>query len=191
MMKDNDLKRNASGYYDETCYKGITAPPKAGEVWQYKMTGAYMLVLGGNEKVSSCLKLVKNFAVFESPNIIPVTIGEEEWYTDPVMIGYTFNDKLDGYITKLTADQLAAVQKAVGKYLGITAHSDVPHDHVNALEEKVLKLTKERDEVMTLADDLHVETIKLTQEFNKLNIYKEMYMELIDKLISARGGHRQ
>jgi hypothetical protein len=181
-MKDADLKRNASGYYDETCYKAITSPPKAGEVWQYRMTGAYMLVLGGNEKITSCLKLVKNFTVFESPSIISVTIGEEELYTDPVMIDYTFNDKLEGYVTKLPADQMKAVQKAVGKYLGITADPDVIPVKKNE------NLLMDYNMAVDIANDLHAESIELSREIDKLKVYKDMYMDLIDKLVAVRGG---
>ncbi len=195
-MKDADLKRNASGYYDETAYKAITAPPKAGEIWQYKMTGAYMLVLGGNEKVTSCLKLVKT--PIDPDGMFPLEIGKEILYTDPVMIGYTFNDKLDSYVTKLHPEQMKAVQKEVGKYLGI------PN-----LEDRNAELLNERDNLLLENGDLRRENKKITfdldakiladkmvadsiadmeQEIYKLKVYKDMYMDLIDKLVAVRGG---
>lgn len=33
-MRDEELKRNGSGYYDETAYKAMTAGPQPGEIWQ-------------------------------------------------------------------------------------------------------------------------------------------------------------
>ena len=44
-MMNDDLKRNASGYYDEVPYKALTTSPKAGEIWVHNTSGAYMFVL--------------------------------------------------------------------------------------------------------------------------------------------------
>ena len=43
-----------------------------------------------------------------------------------------------------------------------------------------------------MADKMVDDSIaEMEQEIYKLKVYKDMYMDLIDKLISARGGHRQ
>lgn len=40
-----DMRKNASGYYDETAYKAMTTEPKAGEIWTHNVSGAYMLIV--------------------------------------------------------------------------------------------------------------------------------------------------
>lgn len=196
-MKDADLKRNASGYYDETAYKAITAPPKAGEIWTNKDGKKCWLILRNNGDVCSTLLLGKE----ERENNIKV-MAKVPMYTNPVMIGYTFTVYISTFVKTIPAANMAEVQKAVGEALGITAVSAVPHDHINALKEEVLRLTKERDEAQKKATELKIDldaskiadkmvddTIaEMNQEIYKLKIYKELYMDLIDKLVSVRGG---
>ena len=199
-MKDADLKRNASGYYDETCYKAITAPPRTGEIWTNRDGSKCWLILQGRDTVCSTLLLGKE----EKENSIQV-MARVPMYTDPVMIGYTFTDYLTTFVKKVKAEEFTNIQREVGKALGIidiNLVAPVPHDHINALEEKVLRLTKERDEAQKLATAMkfdldaknmadqmvHDSITDMEQEITKLNIYKDMYMDLIDKLVSVRGG---
>lgn len=199
-MKDADLKRNASGYYDETCYKAITAPPRTGEIWTNRDGSKCWLILQGRDTVCSTLLLGKE----EKENSIQV-MARVPMYTDPVMIGYTFTDYLTTFVKKVKAEEFTNIQREVGKALGIidiNLVAPVPHDHINALEEKVIRLTKERDEAQKLATAMkfdldaknmadqmvHDSITDMEQEITKLNIYKDMYMDLIDKLVSVRGG---
>lgn len=196
-MKDADLKRNASGYYDETAYKAITAPPKAGEIWTSKDGKKCWLILRNNGDVCSTLLLGKE----ERENNIKV-MAKVPMYTDPVMIGYTFTVYITTFVKTIPAANMAEVQKAVGEALGITAVSAVPHDHINALEAKnaelhntVVSLQKKNEKlektIDQAIDDLgnFTDTIEsLEKEIAKLKIYKELYMDLIDKLVSVREG---
>ncbi len=200
-MKDADLKRNASGYYDETCYKGITAPPKPGEIWQNKK-GQRVLIINSNAKVASTLLLTTNTEAAECP--IPVTAGDKVLYTDPIMIGYALVRSLDAFVMKAKPEEFHVVRKEIGKALGITNE-----DEVKALADRVVMLQDRNNELKLEYADLSNEAQKLKfdldaknmadkmvsdsiaemeQELTRLKIYKEMYTELIDKLVSVKGG---
>lgn len=196
-MKDADLKRNASGYYDETDDKAITAPPNAGEIWANKDGTKCWLILKNNGPACSTLLLGKE----EKENSIKV-MGRVPMYTNPVMIGYTFTVYISTFVKTIPADKLAEVQKAVGEALGITATAAVPHDHINALEAKnaelhdtVVSLQKWNKKLEATIDQATDDVVNFTdtiesleKEIAKLNIYKDMYMDLIDKLVAVRGG---
>lgn len=199
-MNESDLKRNASGYYDEPCYKACTALPKAGEIWADSNGYKHWLVICGRDTVCSTLLLDTK----EKENSIMV-MGRVPMYTDPIMIGYTFTDKMTQFVKTVKAEEFTKVQRAVGTALGVinmNLVAPVPHDHINALEAKnaelhntVVSLQKRNEKLEATidqaTDDLgnFTDTIeKLEKEIAKLNIYKDMYMGLIDKLVCARGG---
>ena len=183
-MKDADLKRNASGYYDEPCYKAVTAPPRPGEIWTKAGTDEIFLCLASNEKASSCMKLNEKQMNVEC---IPVILKNKTMYTDPMMIGYTFNKLLNERMYSLTECQMESIRRSVGKALGI-------HD----LSDRNAELLKERDKLIEEKGEIHLLKIELERErkfradaavqLEKANVYKEMYLELIDKLVSVRGG---
>ena len=205
-MKDNDLKRNASGYYDEPCYQTVTAPPKPGEIWTHKTSGAYMLVVSSLNGVYSTLRLTD----VEREGGVKV-MCKTPMYATPIMLGYCFENMLADFVKAVKCDEFTAVQRAVGKVLGvidINLVAPVPHDHIHALEEKVRNLTDENEGLKQSYKDIFNGNEKLRldlkavecerKEFNeayremsasleKANVYREMYMELLDKLISARA----
>ena len=202
MMKDNDLKRNASGYYDEPCYKTVTAPPKPGEIWKHGPTGAYMLVIASAGTVYSTLRLTD---VEHEGNI--KVMCKTPMYTRPIMIGYSFEDVLTEYVKAVKEEEFTAVKKAVGKALGIEGNgqaSPIAYD----LEDKVKALTDENEglkksykdifkENETLRSGMEIKAMAekamdeaycdMKDELAKANVYKEMYIELLDKLISAKA----
>lgn len=197
-MKDSDLKRNASGYVDEPCYKARTAPPKAGEIWRHDTTGAYMLVVANKNGVCSTLRLIE----YEREDSITVNC-KTPMYTAPIMLGYCFENLLTQYVKNVSAGEFAEVQREVGKVLGIPAADT--HD----LEEQVKSLTDENDGLKKSYTDVFAENGRLRielearnmacdaldancttmcAELEKANVYKEMYLTLLDKLVSARGA---
>lgn len=201
-MKDADLKRNASGYYDEPCYKVCTAPPKPGEIWQHSRSGDYILILAVNDRVCSILKLTDRDCTDGIQIVCKVPM-----FTSPAMVAYVFNESIGEYVKSLKEEEFREIQKAVGKALGITATAAVPHGSINTSEERVLELQKLADDLMNKnaelmheKDDLlkelryqasilaSNELAKMTQEMTRLEIYKDMYIELIDKLVAVRGG---
>lgn len=207
MKKDNDLKRNGSGYYDEPCYKTITAPPKPGEIWTHKTSGAYMLVMACVNGVYSTLRLTD----VKKEGCVPV-MCKTPMYTTPIMLGYCFENMLADFVKSVKGDEFTAVKTAVAKVLGVidmNLVSPVPHDHNHILEDKVKALTDENEGLKQSYKDVFNENQKMhldlkardmahdvldehcrqmSADLDKANVYKEMYLELLDKLISARAG---
>ena len=119
-MKDAELKRNASGYYDETPYKAITAPPSPGEIYKHTMYSDYVLILASNEKFSVVLKLDDK----PRDGKIPVHIRGKRtntiMYTDPMKVGYLFHDLRGAYKWTLTDTDMNYIRNKVAKGLGLT-----------------------------------------------------------------------
>ena len=197
-MKDAELKLNASGYYDETCYKGITAPPQPGEIWSNQDGTKYWLVLQVSDKACSTLQLNR----VQKGNSITV-LAHEPMYTDPIMIGYTYIDLLCSFVRKLKASEYQEVQRRVGNALGITASAAANNEHIqmmleakNAdLQNMVADLQNRNKELQleldakNMADKMVSDAIEdMEREISCLRIYKEMYLTILDKLISAKGG---
>lgn len=204
MMNDSDLKRNASGYYDEPCYKACTALPKAGEIWQHSRSSDYILILAVNDRVCSILKLTDR----ECTDAIQV-VCKSVMYTSPAMVAYVFRESIGEFVKSLKEEKFRDIQKAVGEALGITATAGNISPCAAALEEKIYNLTKENEglrqsykeifdgneklrielKARNLAcDALDANCSTVTAELEKALIYKELYMDLIDKLVCARGG---
>ena len=114
-MKDADLKRNASGYYDETPYKAITAPPLPGEIWTHKTHSDYVLILASNEKFSVVLKLDDKP---REGKIVVYVRGP--MYTDPMKVSYLYHDLLGAYVRTLPDMDFAGVRQTVDRKLGLT-----------------------------------------------------------------------
>lgn len=207
-MKDKELKLNASGYYDEPCYQTIknVDVPKPGEIWTHNMSGYYMLVVAVVGDVCSTLRLTDQ----PRNDSIPV-MSKTPMYTTPIMLGYCFSHLLTQYVKTITDDEFTKVRLAVADALGLEDKPlpvTVTDDHINMLEEEVKCLHNERHdfveriecqkhEISLMLNDLEArekantllrESLeKVSREADKAGIYKEMYMTLLDKLISAKG----
>lgn len=211
-MKDKELKLNASGYYDEPCYKAMTAPPKPGEIWVHNTSGAYMLVLANKNTTCSTLRLLD----VEKPGSIPV-MCKAQMYTTPIMVGYCFESLLTQYVKTVPAEEFTTIRLEVARALGLEdklkEHSerDAQQNTINDLVKRNTELLEERDKLLeeiggygetikNQAFDMQVQEkkiimlgeslAKVEREADKASIYKEMYMTLLDKVISARGKRK-
>lgn len=87
-MENTKMTRNASGYYDETAYKGIMGMAKPGEIWECTNangTSEY-LIIKNHERICSALKLIE----FDLDHTISV-FGKQ---VDPRAVQYVYNDTL-------------------------------------------------------------------------------------------------
>ena len=194
-MKHDDLKHNASGYYDETAYKALKtiAMPKPGEIWMDRRGQKTFLILQSWETVCSTLLLGA-----KDNDASLMVMAKVPMYTDPIMIGYTFTNILGEYVKTVPDDIMAEIRKEVTKALGLVVEPIVPFGMLQAKENEVLELTKEKSamlkEMHTLHDRLEDEKKKteaLKADHDRAMIYKDLYMNLVDKLICARGGCRR
>lgn len=208
MMKENDLKRNGSGYVDEPCYKAVTAPPRPGEIWIHAKSGWQMLVLANVDGVCSVLRLTDK----ADEDTIPV-MCKVQMHTRPIMISYCFADLLTAFVKSVKDEEMKAVRKGVVVALGLgkvvqednslTDEYKALQGEIDALREEAKKLTVERDELQHVNDGLYKELNHLQQQASmmpndtmehmrqkivSLTVYKDMYMDIIGKLVSMRGG---
>ena len=202
-MKDKELKLNDSGYKDEPCYKAIKAVdvPKPGEIYIHGDTGRYVLVLNCVNGVCAILTLFDQ----EREGRIPV-MARVQMYTNPIMINYAFASSLIQYVKTITDDEFAVIRNAVANalnvehiYVGLEPMGSGIHpdfherevkkltDENNALKHEMGLMKNEleaREKARILLDESFE---KVSREADKAEIYKEMYMTLLDKVISARG----
>ena len=208
MMKENDLKRNGSGYVDEPCYKAVTAPPRPGEIWIHAKSGCQMLVLANANGICSTLRLTDK----ADEDTIPV-MCKVQMYTRPIMISYCFADLLTAFVKSVKDEEMKGIRMGIVRSLGLgkAAQEDdsladeykALQGEIDALREETKKLTVERDELQHLNDNLHKELNHMQQQASmmpndtmehmrqkivSLTVYKDMYMDIIGKLVSMRGG---
>lgn len=107
-MKDFGVKRNASGYYDETCYKGITAGPSPGEIWLHSKSGAYCLIVSDNGGICNCLKMYENYQEGEISVLARVPM-----YVNPLKITYARTTDLTQYVKSIPEAEFKAIHRAV------------------------------------------------------------------------------
>ena len=205
MMNDKDLKRNASGYVDEPCYRAVTAPPRPGEIWLHSKSGAQMLVLANVDGICPTLKLVD----VNGEGSVSVT-GKTVMYAKPYMIGYCFENLLTEFVKSVKDEEMMAIRKGMVKSMGLAeeaAKDESLAEENKALEGKLeaqiaenmylrnenksLKAQQEEawDKLPEAMEKEFNETYaKLKEEIVKLSIYKDMYMDIIGKLVALRGG---
>ena len=229
-MKDKELKLNASGYYDEPCYKAITASPKPGEIWLHGTSGHFLLVIANQNGVCSTLRLIDQ----EKEGSIMVT-GTVPMYARPIMLGYCFEQVLQSYVKTVKGEEFKKMKRGIAFALGLQdsktdvkeaeiATADMLEEHTTcekleaeyaelldenkALEEKLkaeqgerrvlIKEAEEKTDMLcSMGQTLSDRDKKITQLNEQLEeairtaaraeIYKEMYMTLLDKVIAARG----
>lgn len=116
-MLENDIKRNGSGYYDETPIKAgiFTSGPQAGEIWE-TTEGKEMLVLKnqGNYCNTLCLQTANTH-----PDQIEI-ISREKRFANPGKVGYIVNRGFAQYVKSLPKAQYLGIMQAVGDKLGVS-----------------------------------------------------------------------
>lgn len=193
----NEMMRNGSGYPDFTAYNGMMNP-NPGEIWtQGDRDDDYWVLLAVNNNVCTGLKLTNR----DMDGSISVTC-REVMYTNPAMMGYVFRNRLGCYVKTLPKKEFDDVRKAAADTLGFTLLSAVPYEQGVSWEEKAAELhdtvirLQEENKCLNKTVDLATAEIReytdtiddQKQEIASMNIYKAMYLELLDKLIAAKAG---
>ena len=108
----NTLKRNASGYKDETAYKGIMQAPKPGEVWRHT----------NNNGLKKDILVIKNHGIFctaialveaETEGSFAILIDGTFKYSDPRMIQYCYNSNFGKFHCALDKDDFACIVEQI------------------------------------------------------------------------------
>lgn len=113
-MADYGLKRNGSGYYDETAYKAFMGMAKAGDIWTANDGKKQVLILKNQGEFCNVLTLIDTY---KHSRMMEIT-SAGTYYTDPGMVKYLFNARLGVFVQRLPADEFAKVMEAVEGALG-------------------------------------------------------------------------
>lgn len=155
-MKNKDIRRNGSGYYDETAFKAISGmKPQPGEIWTHKVSDGLMLG--------------------EKPAINKIMVrGKTMMWTNPIMVGYCFDEVLEAYVKTMPDTEFLEVQKAVKKALGLSHVPDKANGQAHAPEAHT-------DENSPISDDFE----KLVDERDKLNA--KISQKMIDEYTTLKA----
>lgn len=198
-MENKTLKTNASGYYDEPCYKACTVGPQPGEIWAHSTSGAYMLVLATANGVHTTVRLNENPRDDRS---IPV-MCRAQMYANPSFLGYCFDNALGSFVKVAAKPDFEAVREAVVKLMGYDVGEDEESDEEvdeeteeelestvrcrgreAELEAQLAKVKHELLEACTRNGMLQEELNKVGLEAEKTAFYKQMYNEMLDKVMA-------
>lgn len=113
-MADYGLKRNGSGYYDETAYKAFMGMAKAGDIWTANDGREEVLILRNQGEFCNVLTLVNTY---KHSRMMEIT-SAGTYYTDPGMVKYLFNGRLGAFVQRLPASEFEKVREAVEDALG-------------------------------------------------------------------------
>lgn len=112
-MKEFGMKKNASGYYDETCYKGITTGPQPGEICVFAKAGDYRLIIANNGALCSCLKLYEDYQEGEIRILCRVPM-----YVNPLKVTYARTSDLTQFVKSIPEAEYRIIHRAVLRALG-------------------------------------------------------------------------
>lgn len=182
-MLYNEMKRNASGYYDETPYKAVLGNCEAGDVLESGMNKVY-LILKNHGKFSTALALFStiNPATNTTYEVVVDESGNSRrYYTNPAMIQYVFNDIFMNRAGTLEQDDFLGLMETVGENLGVTIK--VSKAETDEQAKLIDELIQDNERLRKVAASIR-DTEHTSQE---AAFYKRMYHEIIDRLI-AKGG---
>lgn len=158
------MNRNASGYYDETAYKGIQGMAKPGEIYD---TGTkHVLIIKNHGKHCSALTLLEEQ---KGDNCIEIR-ADRTYYTDPSMLQYVYADYLGRRTALLSGDDFKTVVEEIELALGLDVGREKALADANKrIRELEAKLAEKQEE-----------------HTDGEGIYKRLYEAIIDKLIDKK-----
>lgn len=209
-MMETSMKYNGSGYYDETPYKAAMQMAKPGEIWTSN-TGKEFLILKNHGTLCSVLHLLDRVPR-NTTGTVEVMRKEEMCWTNPSMVVYLFNQSLGEYIEKIPDEEFLGIMATVGERLGVTiavhkAESDATPELEEAQKraeslyqamekmqvkhacemERLEKALAESKETCCVYEKRMTEMEGRTQADPAAAVYKQLYRELLDKIIAGGG----
>ena len=116
MDNNTDIRKNGSGYYDETAYKAIRGLHRPGEIWVRNTDNRQVLVLAQHRSFCTVLQLSDHPDQYGDK--IPLN-GSGTQYAHPGKIMYMYNDLFGQYVRKMDSRDFKGVQQAVAQALAI------------------------------------------------------------------------
>lgn len=111
-MKDFGVKKNASGYYDEPCYKAATSGPRPGEIYLHRKSDQPSLILANNGALCICLKLYEDQLEGEIRVMARVPM-----YVNPMKVTYARTADLTQYVKSIREPEFRIIHQAAVRAL--------------------------------------------------------------------------
>lgn len=174
---DYDMKRNGSGYYDETPAKAFEGMAKPGEIWTvgHGAGEKEILVIKNHGKFCNVLNLLNKS---KDKNCIEI-IGHTVRCTDPRLLAYQFSDNLAQFVHALSEDEFEKVLDEIEYALELVLYQDVNKDLLEAAEKKVEALEAELREAKAQAAQIK-QTAPVVDTHYK-DLYQKLVFDLIDR----------
>lgn len=106
-MKDFGVKKNASGYRDDPCYKAVISGPQPGEIWTNRKSDLPSLVLANNGPLCLCLKLYEGYMDGEIR-----VMGRVPMYVNPLKVTYARTADLATYVKSIPDPEFKVIHRA-------------------------------------------------------------------------------
>lgn len=170
-------KYNSEGYADLTAYSAIrnTDNPNPGELWNIEQTNGIQkqcVVLSCGNNTAVVLHLVE-----ENRETCDISLNcRGIMYADSNMLQYTWYNRFVSYIRTLNAAEFEEVKETVADTLGIGRIETVKVEKVV----KTVEVEKEPEKVQN--EDYSGCVLKLERAEAQLEIYKDLYRELLEKV---------
>ena len=202
------MKYNASGNYDSTAYSAMMNMAKPGEIWTTSQ-GNEVLILKNHGTLCSMLKLLEN-QPYHDDDCIEV-VSRQLRYTNPCMVAYIFNQGLCEYIKSIPEEQYTQIMQTVADRLNVTIRvnkEEVPAPELDAMKaraeslyqamekmqvkhacemEQLEKALAESKERCGAYEKRMIEMDGRTQADPAAAVYKQLYHELLDRIIAGGG----
>lgn len=205
-MTDVSIKRNASGYYDETPYKAVFKGAQPGEIWKTSLGKEYLIVAVHNSNMYTVLGLYDQY----KPDSMEIT-SRQLMYTNPAMVQYLFGSNLSDFVKALSEEEFDKIIEAVSDALCITVKVNKVEVEGSMAELSALKQTvdKQKEEMQYLRAQLNQSADELTLTKHERDYFKEqtatlmaaeaanndmggmyqkMYYEVLDRLVMMAKG---
>jgi hypothetical protein len=113
-MRKFGVNKNASGYYDDTAYKAMTAGPQPGEIWTNRKGDLPSLILANNGPLCLCLKMYEDYMDGEIR-----VMGRVPMYVNPLKVTYARTADLMTYVKSIPGPEFKVIHRACVRALGI------------------------------------------------------------------------
>lgn len=125
-MMEDDMKRNGSGYYDETPVKsGVLTGPQPGEIWE-DTNGKLFLILKNQSGYSNVLAMQGNTAHDDN---IAINTEMGIFFVNPGMVRFLLGRDKGRYIYTIPLDKHMEIMEAVSDRLGVTIRVSGSNGH--------------------------------------------------------------
>lgn len=203
-MTDVSIKRNASGYYDETPYKAVFRGAQPGEIWKTSLGKEYLVVAAHNDNLFTVLGLFDQY----KPDSMEIT-SRQVMYTNPAMLQYMFGNTLSDFVKALSDSEFNEVVDAVSDALCITVKVnkvEVEDGTVERLNETVARQKEEMQQLRVTLEATNATMRVVEQERDHFKeqtatlmaakvanndmagMYQKMYYEVLDRLVMMAKG---